>query len=459
MNAPSKGKMMKIITLTEVLVLLWTFFAGTGNFLNAQPDVSRLTLSQVLESILQKNPAIATARWQKKAAEKKVWEARSGFLPKISLVGKYTRYQEPMIIVPIHEVGKFPPLDDKIFNSQLQLQLPIFSGGRTLAAHKAAKAGAAESRAQGEFVETRVIQSVANIFLQAREITDRRNLITERLNALRQRYREMSLLRQEGRVSEADFSLVNAVLQSTMADSLELESAWHQLSVRLGQIVGIDHPIIPDISEQSGSDRLPIEAELLPDTSRLEREINSPEIKKAQAQLLRAKAMKSLAKRSFLPEVSGFYVYNYNSGGSDWNPVGEWAVGLSVRIPLFDGGRRFASVGAANAAEKAAAASVNNTLLEQRASLEISYLKWNAARERRLALARAAESKQKYVEASRKLYREGRISLSELLTQETELLALQLQEKELRYTEQRVILDYHALIGNLTTENVKKILL
>ncbi len=116
-------------------------------------------------------------------------------------------------------------------------------------------------------------------------------------------------------------------------------------------------------------------------------------------------------------------------------------------------------MGAANAAEKAAAASVNNTLLEQRASLEISYLKWNAARERRLALARAAESKQKYVEASRKLYREGRISLSELLTQETELLALQLQEKELRYTEQRVILDYHALIGNLTTENVKKILL
>ncbi len=454
---------MNVFKHLMILTLLLNLMAWAGSPLQVQSSIPRMTLSQVLDSALQKNPVIQAARWQKVSASKKVLEARSGFLPRISVVGSYTRYKEPMIIIPIHEKGKFPPLDDKIFNSQFQLQLPIFSGGRTLAAHKAAKASAAESGAQGEFVEAKVIQNVANIYLQAREVTDKRNLVTQRLHALRQRYRELSLLQREGRISEADFALINASLQSTIADSLELESAWYQLSVRLGQIVGVKHPIIPDVSDfsapdLSASETAVIEADLLPDTTSLDERLNGPEIKKAQAQLMRARAMKSLAMRSFLPEVSGFYVYNYNSGGSEWDPVGEWAVGLSVRIPLFEGGRRIANVGAASAAEKAAAANLKNTLLEQKASLEIAYLKWDAARKRRQFLIQAIESKQKYVEANRKLYKEGRIPLSELLTQETELLALEIQEKELRYAEQKALLNYHALIGNLTTENVKKIL-
>ncbi|WP_456442360.1 TolC family protein [Caldithrix abyssi] len=429
-----------------------------GGSLLAQNNVRTMTLSQALDVALQKNPVLRASDWQKVAARKKVWEARSGFLPRINLVGTYTRYQEPMIITPIHKVGQFPPLDDKIFTSQFQVQLPIFNGGRTLAAHKAAKAGLAESGAQGEFVKVRVIQNMANIFLQAKEVSDKRHLVAQRLRTLRQRHRELSLLQREGRVSEADFALMNASLQSALSDSLELKSAWRQLSVRLGQVMGVKQPIVPDVSDLSGAQTPLMQMELLPDTTNLAERMQGPEIKKAKAQLMRASAMKSLAKRSFLPEISGFYVYNYNSSANEWDPIGEWAVGVTMRFPLFDGGRRIANVGAASASEKAAAANLDNTLLEQKASLEIAFMQWKTARQRRQFLTLAVESKQKYVEANRKLYKEGRIPLSELLTQETELLALQIQEKELRYAEQKALLDYHALLGNLNTEKVKKIL-
>ncbi|GAB4363543.1 MAG: hypothetical protein Kow0042_01480 [Calditrichia bacterium] len=449
---------MNLFKYLTVFVLFINQMAGVGSSLQAQTSADRMTLDQILDGALKKNPSIQAAQWRKLAAEKRIWEARSGFFPRINVIGSYTRYKEPMIITPIHEPGKFPPLDDKIFTSQLQLQLPLFNGGRTSATYKAAKASAAESKAQGESVETKVIQNVAGIYLQAKEVTDKRHLIAQRLNALRQRYRELSLLQREGRVSEADFALMNSSLQSTLADSLELESAWYQLGIQLGQIIGVGHPIIPDVSDLSGSETTIIEADLLPDTTNIEERSHSPEIKKARAQLMQAKAMKSLATRSFLPEVSGFYVQNTNSGGSEWNPVSEWAVGLTVRIPLFDGGRRIASVGAAGAAEKAAAANLTNTLLEKKALLEMAFLKWQTTFKQRQFLTQAVESKQKYVEAQQKLYKEGRISLSELLTQETELLTLQIQEKELRYTEQRAIIDYHTLIGDLTAENVKKIL-
>lgn len=449
---------MTYLTRTALLLIFFILPGILSDSLLAQEYTPKMNLSQVLKTALQKNPAVVATRWQKKATEKKVWEARSGFLPQVRVSAGYTRYQEPMIITPIHQMGMFPPLDDRIYDANLQLRLPIFSGGRTLANNKAAKAAAKESGAQGILIETQIVKNIVDIFLQAQELRDKHELIAQRLYALRERRRELSLLHREGRISDADFALMDASLQSTLADSLQIESVRSQLSVRLGQLIGRGQPVIPDVTGLSSTDDILPEADLLPNQATIEEEVSGPEIRKAQAQLARARAMKSLAARSFLPEISGFYTYAYRSGGTNWDPIGEWAAGISIQLPLFEGGRRIAGLGAASAAEKAAAAGLENARLQQKAALNIAYRQWDSARKRRRMIAAATQSKQKYVEANRKLYQAGRLPLSELLTQETELLMLQIQERELRYNEQQALIDYHARMGDLTIENVEKIL-
>jgi outer membrane protein TolC len=420
------------------------------------PAPVAMTLDQVLNQALQKNQALKAAEFQVQAAQKKVWVAKSSFLPTIQYVGSYNWYEKPMIIIPIHEPRRLPPLDDRVFNSQLQLRLPIFAGGQRFAAHKLAQAGFQESGAQKKVVENKVIQSVANLFLQARELQGKRELVTRRLEALRERQRELLLLKREGRVSEADAALLQASLQSTIADSVQLASAWEQLTYRLGQVVGVKYPIAPAVEASGAPTAIP--ADLFPDTTAADMRLNNPELKKAHTQLVKAHAMKNLAIHSFLPSVSGYYTHLLNSSGNDWDPSDEYAFGITFQIPLFEGGRRIANLSAASAAEKAAQANLEHTRLEQRTALEIAYFQWKAARQRRQLIGLSVQSKQKYVEASRKLYQEGRLPLSDLLMQETELLALQLQEQELQYAEQKAILDYQILIGHLNEQTVKEII-
>ena len=59
------------------------------------------------------------------------------------------------------------------------------------------------------------------------------------------------------------------------------------------------------------------------------------------------------------------------------------------------------------------------------------------------------------VAAHHELYREGRISLSDLMTRETEHLQLQLRERNLAYEQSLALLRQHAVAGTLTPDNAK----
>ena len=81
---------------------------------------------------------------------------------------------------------------------------------------------------------------------------------------------------------------------------------------------------------------------------------------------------------------------------------------------------------------------------------------WQAARERRRLIATAVASKTTSVRAYQEMYKAGRISLSDLLVQETELLQLKMQEKSLAYQERLAVLHYYATAGELNAANVQQ---
>ena len=326
-----------------------------------------------------------------------------------------------------------------------------------MANHKLTIASAWEIQAQENLVQTNVLEAITGIFIRAREIADKKELVSLRLTMLNQRYLEIVLLLHEGRVSAADVAILSSSIEATRSDSLELEIINYELTVRLGQLIGINVSVQPDFSAiRTVTNNLLKKEDLLPDKEKITINTVGPEVRKAKFQVTRTEALKSLASRSFLPEISGFALYNYRSG-SDWDPVGEWAAGISLKLPIFEGGKRFANRQAAKASVKAAQEVLKSAQQEQNASLKIAFEQWQITQKRHVLLSKAVSNKSKSVAAQREMFDEGRISMSELLTQETELLQFQLQEREMIYKELQAILHYHTVAGTLNKNNVLKI--
>ena len=91
------------------------------------------------------------------------------------------------------------------------------------------------------------------------------------------------------------------------------------------------------------------------------------------------------------------------------------------------------------------------------ADRQIALEQQESARARRRYIAAAVRSKRSSVVATRELYRAGRVSLSDLLVQEMDLLQLQIQERGAAYAEMTAILRYHAVAGRLTAQSVSEI--
>lgn len=414
-----------------------------------------MTLVEALNTAEAHSPAIGAVKKQREVAEAKAGEAASGLYPQLSLAAGYTRYQEPNVIVPIHQVGVFPPLDDQIYETSIQLRVPIFSGGRTRANQRAAEAGVLESNVQEDQVRIDLIEGIAQIFILAREQQDRADLMTSRIHLLQRRRDELALLLDEGRVSPADMAQVTAAAAAARADSVELAGRRSELAIRLGQLIGAGERVYP--TEENAAPASDVgSAEIFLESQADDGVQSGPRAARAGAQVARATALHSLARRSFWPDISGFASRAYRAG-SDLEPVGEWAAGVTLRLPLFEGGRQRASAKAAKASLRSAEYALQSAKAAETADRQIALEQQQSARARRRYIAAAARSKQSSVAATQELYQAGRASLSDLLVQETDLLQLQIQERSAAYDEMMAILRYHAVAGRLTAQNVSEI--
>lgn len=410
-----------------------------------------LSLQEALSLAVEGGPSVAATRAQWRSARGRADQARGERLPQLSMSAGYTRYQEPAIVVPIHEAGVFPPLDDDVYEAMAQLSVPLLDGGRRAATHQAATATAAEARARRDLSEQQIIEGVTSLFVRIRALEDTGHLITARLNVLRRRREELLLLWQEGRTSPADTALVAAALATGASDSLEVVTRQLEVATQLAALIGSDravHPIVADVGREP-ENGWPLELALAP--AGTGPEASGPEVRAAQARLTRDRALKTQAASRFWPDVIGFGAYSLRSGG-DRDAIGEWAAGIRLQVPLFDAGSRSSGLRAARASIEAAEALAQQALQNERAQVRIAQDQWHTSKARRHHLNVAAEAKSVSVAAQSELYREGRIPLSELLTQESELLQLQTQERAAAYAIVLAGLRYHAAAGHLTID-------
>lgn len=403
-------------------------------------DLPMVGLEEALVEALDGNLGLQAGRYDRDRAHSRIGEARATLLPGLTATAGYTRYSDPNTVLPIHQAGVFPPLDDDIYEGALTLQMPLFDGGRRRAGLMAARAGAEAATADLDQAKQAAIAAVSGLFIQARKLEDYLELVRGRVAALEIRRREIADLVSAGRVAPGDLSLLDSSLDGVRADSLATESALRETAWRLAGWLGREAPVYPKPVQRLAAATGP--AADLPDNS-------SPAMRSAEAQLRQSRAVAVAARRATWPELSAFGTLRSRSG-DDLDFEEEWAVGLAVRMPLYAGGSLKASARGARATQMAADRRLAAARQDRRIGMEVASQHLQAAEGQLGLVQRSATAKANAVAAQVELYEAGRLPLSTLLTDENELLALKIRSAALRNEVRLARIEFHRAAGTLT---------
>jgi outer membrane protein len=312
-----------------------------------------LTLAQAVQVGLRENLMIRAAQSEAQAAAAETRVARSLTRVQLSANTYLTYGDSPNIMTTTPNV--MPPnaltvMPKGFADQNLMLMVPLYTGGRL---NSLARAASARERAATE--EVGGVQ--AETALQIKEAYYRALLAAEIVKAAQARVEADAALLQTTRAQFEAGKGIEASVRRVEAEQADAQRALTSarndqakalLDLKAAMGVRLD-------SELTVSDALAFQPPGGDLASALKAASdNRPELRAARLRVRAAGAQTSAAKSAYQPQVYGTAMADGFSGRDD-SGVG-YTVGLTLSIPLVDGGQRRAEVAQARAMQERAAA-------------------------------------------------------------------------------------------------------
>jgi len=403
-----------------------------------------LSLEECVQIALENNPQIGAQSWDVEAAEAQTDIASSQRWPALRAVSGYRHHLDDQRLIAAREPNEPGAWSSDILSADLVLGMPLFTGGRIIN-----EIGAAElleraathrlARTKGELAfnvsstfyailgQRRVIESLE---FSRKALAEHRKRVQDLITV--QKAARVDLLRTEVRLADLEQRLVRewntlAIQQRALANLMGIPEEGPSLDVA-GELERPDAP-----AELSGDVAVAL-------AQRDDYEAGRREL---EAQAKRVDA----ARAGHWPTVALDAAYggrwaardvNRQPGASNSEDVGS--VGVSVSIPLFEGGRIEAGV----RREKARLASTQESLrkLQLQIGLDVqtAVLNVNSSVERVRATEKAIEQARESLRIEREKYELGKGSITDVLDAQSALL-----ESETNYA--RALAEYHTALA------------
>ena len=313
-----------------------------------------LPLEEAVRRALASHPSVGAAAARSEGAEAVGGVARSAWYPSLSVSATGTRFEEPMLVAPLHgfEFTTPPAFDRTILRGELDLRWTLFEGGARSSRIEAADARAGSAAARAEAARQDLAARVVGSYTQLLWRREARAAQQARLEALLAERDRVSRLLAEGRAPEVERFRAEAAIARAEADLAELDAATLAGTHELARLVGVDGGALPLESLRPVGLMTPDPGPAA--TGRVSSsDSGSPELESARSQLRAAEAERNVAAAAWLPRLllSGG-LRSYGSGEGDF--TAEWQGGIGVESPLFTGFARSRVVAAASAEETAA---------------------------------------------------------------------------------------------------------
>ncbi len=344
-----KERLKKSLSIICFLIALFTA-ATHANAENYESPIPVLTLKEVINEVLNNNPALKQVSEKEKSARELEKSSTAELLPKFSLSYSYTRLKDvPFGIFanPMAPGGgtKIPIGEENNFSWRLQVTQPVFTGFGLITKRRIAKLGVNLEKLRSEQIEIELVKEAKVLYykaLFAKHYFDvARNEVkqlTSHVKDAKQFYKQglipyNDLLKSEVALSRAKQKLVQA--------RNNLETAMAALNTIMNR----------DITQQLEIKDIFVKHTEKPELTHLYDEAikNRPELAALKIALKQAELNVTLAKSEFYPKV--FIVGSYFQEGSnpqvtnnDFKNAHNASIGFEAQWSFFEWGKTRANV-------------------------------------------------------------------------------------------------------------------
>lgn len=424
-------------------------------------DTSRIALADVIAAAVRTYPTVAVADAQRASAEAAVGGARAVLLPHAALFASLTRYQEQMIIYPLHSLNlrEPPPFDRTLVQPGVSVGYTLFDFGLRNAQIAAAEAqrDAADASA-GASVQAVVARAVGT-YVQVLAARDRLAAADQNVAALRSEADRAQQLLAVGKAAQVDMLRAEAALQRAIADRVaavsDLDVAEHQLALVTGMSFAVIHAArIATLRLDAGA--LPIDTTGAARAALVSRVMdnNSDAVvagRRAAAATAKAAVARAMSRPSL--QATGAWL---DPGSINGNFHSDWQVGIGMSYALFTGGAASAAVRAANADAQAAQAGVRLAQLNAEDAIDQSLAAVRQARARTTALESAVAQGAEVVRIEALSRTVGEGTETDYLQAASDLLATRMMLSDARYAELLARVELARLTGELSPDWVAR---
>jgi outer membrane protein TolC len=408
------------------LVLLAAF---PWSALAQAPPAVTVTLGEAVDRALSESHRLAEVRARTAGAAAVRDGARAASRPELDVVAGYTRTNHVEVFgVPLPD-GRlrviYPDLPNNL-TSRLDLRWPLYTAGQTRALAAAAAADASALGRDERAVRADLTLEVTRRYWAALVARENVRLVRESRERIALHLADVRARAAAGLAPPNEVSTVDAEHALADARLVEAETTNAQALTALRRLLGVDLDTPLALAEAVAP---PAATAIPPDPDEARR--NRPErhalALRQEAADARVEAAESEARPRILLQ-SGVDYARPNPRRfprvDEWRE--SWDVGVSVRWPLFDGGRVKARVDAARAASRAVAEQLADLDRQLDADARTRSLELDAASYRLAAFDRAVSSARESVRVTRERYRAGVAINTEVVDAEGRLLAAEL---------------------------------
>jgi outer membrane protein TolC len=309
-----------------------------------------LTLNEAVAVAMKENPHIQMGREQVKAAEARVLLAQSMLQPTMTAYSFATTGDRDMVYGVWPTAG--PPGIQTIssrsaFTQNATLMFPLYTGGRLNAEKRGAQWKERAAQAQFRSLQLEVALSTRMAYRQALLAAEVARIYDEQVKSNEERLRIDRLALEAGKIPRYYVLRDEAELANARQMYTDAKRDADSALFKLRTILGVHHSSTFTLSDGLGMAPYEIALEKsLAESLDLRPEMASVRnLTEASRQAVRA------AKGAYSPEVNAMAMGNAISPRNDTG-MSEYSVGLTMSIPLLDGGKRRAMVLEADAMKR-----------------------------------------------------------------------------------------------------------
>ncbi|MXP26451.1 TolC family outer membrane protein [Altererythrobacter indicus] len=379
------------------------------------------TLEDALVAAYETNPTLQAARADLRATDENVPIQRSSGLPSVNGSSQYTEF--------LKQSSASFTAPDRSVSGNVDLSVPLYSGGAVKNSIRAAKtrvvAGRADLRATESSVFNQVVAAYMDVVLNEALVSLSRNnvdVLTVNLQATSDRFEIGDLTRTDVAQSESRLAIARGNLESAEANLINARETYIQL-VGKAPVDLQPPPPLPNLPEDVQT-AVAVALE------------NNPDIAGAQERAKAAGYDIDVAGAGRAPKISAFAGGNYTNyldtlggvvgAGSIAQAQTSAQAGIQLSIPIFQGGLPAAQQ---RQAQARASQALEQTIATERqviAQTRASYASWRAANQiiqSNLSAVSTAELSLEGVKAENSV---GNRTILDILNAQQELLSAQI---------------------------------